>query len=228
MKSIFVNFVLAQFSISHALNGRVTVKMVSNRPLNPQANWGLREKKPLVTVLDLVSVLGRFNKRSDFYEGEGYSRPSKGFLTQKSFYETISSKKFTKWPEDEDGNLLGATGLTKQEIDIFRKNFENSVSQSGADAVFTTFAKGATNGFAYPAQVDEEMKKWLQEDGSFSLTQFEKALNSGRLSVLLGWFLYIGLQFGGIYVVFFVPIMSHFYPDIDYYPIQTFLHTSEW
>lgn len=72
------------------------------------------------------------------------------------------------------------------------------------------------------------MLKWLSEDGVFDLAQFQWSLFWGRFYVALGWFLYIGLQFGGVYVVFFAPIMSQFFPDIDFYPVQTFLHTSEW
>jgi hypothetical protein len=94
--------------------------------------------------------------------------------------------------------------------------------------VFTSFAKGAENGNAYPKQVDEEMAKWLSAEGVFDLQRFELSLLLGKLYVAIGWFLYVGLQFGGVYVVFFVPIMSQFFPDVDFYPIQTYLHTSEW
>lgn len=44
----------------------------------------------------------------------------------------------------------------------------------------------------------------------------------------LGWFLYIGLQFGGVYIVFFVPFMKQFFPDYDFYFVQTYLHTETW
>ncbi len=73
------------------------------------------------------------------------------------------------------------------------------------------------------------MSKWLTStDRTFDLGAFELSLLAGRFYVALGWFLYIGLQFGGVYVVFFAPIMSQFFPDVDFYPVQTFLHTSEW
>ena len=92
-----------------------------------------------------------------------------------------------------------------------------------------SYIQGAENGLAYPAQVDEEMAKWLSpETGAFDLSKLESSLLLGKLNVFIGWFLYIGLQFGGVYVVFFVPIMSQFFPDVDFYPIQTALHTSTW
>lgn len=113
-------------------------------------------------------------------------------------------------------------------INAFEFSYALGLIQAGADAVFTSFAKGAENGNAYPLQVDEEMTKWLSPERVFDLTNFELTLLFGRLYVFIGWFLYIGLQFGGVYVVFFAPIMSQFFPDVDFYPVQTYLHTSEW
>ena len=91
------------------------------------------------------------------------------------------------------------------------------VSVRGCEAVFTSFAKGATNGVAYPRQVDEEMARWLTPDTGFNVNKLEESLIAGKLWVFIGWFLYIGLQFGGVYIVFFVPFMKQFFPDFDFY-----------
>jgi len=224
----------------------VSLSTALNKPLRPQPSWNLVKKRDKdVTVTDVVAVLGRFNERSDFYKGEGYSRKVDGILTSEVFYNRIKSKPFKEknWPVDIKGQLVGTDGMDKDEIKELTQQLKakDAVSEAASNAVFTTFAKGATNGLAYPAQVDEEMAKWLLTDIDpknktegknrvFDLSKFEGQLAWGRAAVFLGWFLYIGLQFGGIYVVFFVPIMQNVfgYTDVDFYPIQTALHTSEW
>lgn len=203
---------------------RCNVVMSENRPLNPQPSWGLRIKKPVITVLDVVSILGRFNTRQDFYKGVGYTRPEDGnFLTNERFFNAIQNRPFSNWPKDQDGRLVGTDGMTEQQIAEEQLRLKSSASQLGAEAVFTLFAKGATNGMAYPAQVDEEMAKWLSEDGTFDLETFEKTLAQAKFSVALGWVLYIGFQFGGVYVIFFYPLMRYYFPDVDFFPVQTFL-----
>lgn len=204
-----------------------------NRPLNPQATWELVKKRvSTATILDVVSVIGRFQRREEFYEGDGtiYTRPPDDkLLNNKLFLERIQQLEFKRWPVDEEGDLVGAGNLTEQEIEEKLKDMQNIVSKAGAEAIFTALAKGATNGLTYPIQVDEELSKWLDlEKGILSIKELEKSLLFGRISVAIGWFLYVGLQFGGIYVVFFAPIMTYFFPDVDFYPVQTFLHTSEW
>ena len=223
------------------------LKMIADRPLKPQPTWGVKDKKPDTYILDVVSVLGRFKDRTDFYSGSEFERPEEGLLTKERFYNKLKDRRFEDWPLDEDGNLVGTSGLSESEIENLRERLQSALSENGIEAVFTSFAKGAGNGVVYPGQVDFEMGKWLSSNRIFSLEKFENTLFWGRVNVFIGWFLYIGLQFGGIYVVFFVPIMSHFFPgklllylkyriiimflifiDVDYYPVQTFLHTSEW
>ena len=193
---------------------------------------------------DLVNVVSRFNKREDFYDGQGYRRPADGLLSSESFYRAISQRKFEErnWPVDvATGERLGIEGLNAAEIHALQRGLASSPpSQEACDIVFTSLAKGATNGQAYPAQADEEMAKWLyggeqqqqQTPGGrqLDLVRLETQLAWGRFNVALGWFLYIGLQFGGVYVVFFVPIMQNVfgYTDVDFYPIQTYLHTETW
>lgn len=204
--------------------------MTSNRNVQ-KPTWGFLSNRntPSPTVLDVVSVLGRFQKREDFYEGIGYRRPVDGLLTNITFYDNISKRKFNQWPTDSNGILIGSQGMDEKEIAETKKVLTSgSVSVRGCEAVFTSFAKGATNGVAYPKQVDEEMARWLSPERVFNLNKFEESLILGKLWVFVGWFLYIGLQFGGVYIVFFVPIAQHFFPDVDFYPVQTALHTSEW
>ena len=213
----------------------------NNRPLSPQPRWGLVNKPDnKVTIEEVIAILGRFKFREDFYIGEGYSRKSckNGLLTSELFYNSINQLKFNtnNWPKTKDGILYGTEGLDSKEIKKMENRLKNigTISNDATDAVFTSFSKGATNGICFPKQVDEEMEKWLTsyDDGSriFDLNAFERSLLNGRFQVFLGWFLYIGLQFGGVYVVFFVPIMQNIfgYTDIDFYPIQTFLHTETW
>ena len=218
-----------------------------NRLISPQHKWGLiKPQESKVEVEDVVAVLGRYSNRQDFYIGEGYSRKSTGdnILDQGIFYNAIKDKKFNKkdWPLTPTGELCGTEGLSIDEIKSMEKRLSSSsVTVDACDAIFTSFAKGATNGLAFPAQVDEEMNKWLTTSDStsavskksskiFNLQAFESSLWNGRFQVFLGWFLYIGLQFGGVYVVFFVPIMQNIFhvTDVDFYPIQTYLHTETW
>lgn len=229
-------FIFFLMLIVNTING-----FKNNRPLNPQPRWGLVNKPDKkVTVEEVIAILGRFKQRTDFYIGEGYSRKSckNGLLTSELFYESINKLKFNtkNWPRNKNNELFGTEGLNKKEIKEMENRLKNigTISSEATDAIFTTLAKGATNGLSYPQQVDEEMQKWLynNDDGSriFDLNAFERSLLNGRFQVFLGWFLYIGLQFGGVYVVFFVPIMQNIlgYTDIDFYPIQTLLHTETW
>ena len=85
--------------------------------------------------------------------------------------------------------------------------------------------KGAGNGVVYPQQVDEELKKWYNDE-QFDIQKFELSLLLGKINVAIGWFLFLGLQFVGLYVIFIVPILQQFYPDIDYYFIRTYLHVN--
>ena len=198
-------------SMGHSLS--ISPRQVTlDRPLIPQPSWRLIIKKDTVCVVDVLSIIGRFSRRQDFYLGENYERPADGLLTCSKFYEALKNRKFERWPKLENGGLIGADGLTEDELTRWKTKLESEPSRSGAEAVFTAFAKGAGNGVVYPVQVDEEMAKFLSTDGIFNLAKFEEALFWGRLNVLIGWFLYIGLQFGGIYVVFFAPIMSYFFP----------------
>ena len=192
-----------------------------SRPISPQPAWGLLNKRERVNLADLVNVVGRFRQRCDFYEGTGYRRPESGLLTSESFFETIGKLPFktANWPRDVDGKLLGTEGMEPAAIKATEKNFKASPpSQEACDIVFTALAKGATNGQAYPAQADEEMLKWLSPDRTLDLRQLERELLWGRFNVFLGWFLYIGLQFGGVYVVFFVPIMQVWFAALTLNP----------
>lgn len=206
------------------------ITMTSNRNIQ-KPTWGFLSNRntPNPTVLDVVSVLGRFQNREDFFKGIGYRRPEGGLLTNITFYDNISKRKFNKWPLDSNGVLVGTQGMDEKQISEMKKQLASQpVSVRGCEAVFTSFAKGATNGVAYPRQVDEEMSRWLTPERVFDLSKFEQSLIQGKLWVFLGWFLYIGLQFGGVYIVFFVPFAQQFFPDVDFYPVQTALHTSEW
>lgn len=205
------------------------------KPLAQEPTWRVLRQPPKTSVLDVVSVLGRFSKRTDFFLGEGYQRPNPAtgyeLLKAEGFYKTMQKRKFDIkcWPRDASGALVGTEGLSVAEVsELGRCLASAEVSRAGCDAVFTSFAKGALNGIAYAEQVDIEMRQWMSEDRVFSLPRFELSLLAGKIAVFVGWFLYIGLQFGGVYVVFFAPIASQFFPDVDFYPVQTFLHTSEW
>lgn len=223
--------VLATFSTIYSFApSRGQISMTADRKIQ-KPTWGLLSNRnsPSPTVLDVVSVLGRFKNREDFYEGIGYRRPKEGLLTNITFYDNISKRKFNTWPVDSKGVLVGTTGMDDKQIaDMKKKLAATPVSVRGCEAVFTSFAKGATNGVAYPKQVDEEMAKWLTPETGFNINKLEESLIAGKLWVFVGWFLYIGLQFGGVYIVFFVPFMKQFFPDFDFYFVQTALHTSEW
>jgi hypothetical protein len=221
---------LAIPSVESLAATRGQIVMTSNRNVQ-KPTWGFLSNRgtPSPTVLDVVSVLGRFQKREDFYKGIGYRRPAEGLLTNITFYDNISKRKFNQWPKDSNGVLVGSQGMDEKQIAEMKKALTSgSVSVRGCEAVFTSFAKGATNGVAYPKQVDEEMARWLSPERVFNLNKFEESLILGKLWVFVGWFLYIGLQFGGVYIVFFVPFAQQFFPDVDFYPVQTALHTSEW
>ena len=223
--------VLAALTLTESFaNSRGQIKMLVDRNVQ-KPTWGFFNNRntPSPTVLDVVSVLGRFQKREDFYKGVGYRRPEGGLLTNITFYDSISKRKFDKWPVDSTGTLIGCEGMDDKQISEMKKKLASQkVSVRGCEAVFTSFAKGATNGVAYPRQVDEEMARWLSEDRVFDINKFEGSLIQGKLWVFIGWFLYIGLQFGGVYIVFFVPFARQFFPDVDFFAIQTALHTNEW
>lgn len=204
------------------------------RDITPQPTYGLINnlKGKLAynnidktKVIDVVSVLGRFTSREEFYPGEGYIRPSTGLLTKQKFYEQMTLKQFNKWPRNELNELFGCENLSDVEINsIYNELKTLSVSRLGCDAIFASFSKGAENGVVYPQQVDEEMKKWLNDKNQFDIKQFELSLLLGKINVAIGWFLYIGLQYVGIYVIFIVPILQQFYPNFDYYFVRTYLH----
>lgn len=221
---------LAFSTVAHAFGQenpqQIQIPTLLSRPIVPQATWGLFSKQKEVKVIDVLSVLSRFSKREDFYIGKGYRRPEQGLLSREVFYENISKLKVKRVLKDKNGKPFGFPDQPEKDLLALLGN--TVPTQEAADAVFTSFAKGATNGVAYPKQVDEEMERWLSPDGTFDLSSFQSSLAFGKFYVALGWFLYIGLQFGGVYVVFFVPIMSQFFPEVDFYPVQTFLHTSEW
>jgi hypothetical protein len=179
-----------------------------------------------VYISDIVSVIGRFRSRKDFLTGDGYERPPDGLLTKQKFYDRLKNKDFiiSEWPKTENGELIGTGGLSEIEIEEMKKNVSKELSIAGCNAIFTSLAKGATNGVCYPIQADEEMHKWLDKSsGKIDIDKFELSLSYGKLSVVIGWFLYIGLQFVALYVIFFVPIMKTFFPDTDFYPVDTFL-----
>lgn len=223
----FVTFSIIE-SLSHT---KGQISMTSNRNIQ-KPTWGFLKNRgvPSPTILDLVSVLGRFEEREDFYTGVGYQRPKPGgLLTNITFYDNINQRKFTNWPVDEYGVLLGTEGMNENEIADMRKKISSEpASVRGCEAIFTSFAKGATNGVAYPRQVDEEMLKWRSPDRVIDVESLESSLMNGKFYVFIGWFLYIGLQFGGVYIVFFVPFMKQFFPDYDFYFVQTALHTETW
>lgn len=95
--------------------------------LGNQPTWGLFKKKEEVALVDIISIVGRFTKREDFYEGVGYPRTMGGdftLLTKESFFEKISKKKFVRWPLDTEGRLVGYDKFLGNE-----KEFEKLVQQ---------------------------------------------------------------------------------------------------
>lgn len=87
---------------------------------------GPLEEEAKTTVADVISVIGRYEKREDFYEGVGYRRPAKGLLTKESFYESIRTKKFKKWPLDKNGKRFGEDSMSKEEFDALYKEITTS------------------------------------------------------------------------------------------------------
>eukprot|EP00596_Hydrurales_sp_CCMP1899_P009137 CAMPEP_0119042484 /NCGR_PEP_ID=MMETSP1177-20130426/15424_1 /TAXON_ID=2985 /ORGANISM="Ochromonas sp, Strain CCMP1899" /LENGTH=169 /DNA_ID=CAMNT_0007009319 /DNA_START=171 /DNA_END=677 /DNA_ORIENTATION=+ len=169
--------------------------MTSNRNIQ-KPTWGFLKNRgvPSPTILDLVSVLGRFQEREDFYQGRGYARPKKdingggGLLTNITFYDNINERPFKTWPVDDDGVLLGSGGMNEIEIADMRKKFAaEPASVRGCEAIFTSFAKGAANGVAYPRQVDEEMAIWRSPEGIVDLESLEGSLIAGKFYVFIGW-----------------------------------------
>lgn len=175
--------------------------------LRQEPTWGLLRRTPRTTVVDVVSVLGRFSRRQDFLEGEGYQRPSSGLLNNESFYNRLQLKKFDPklWPLDENGELIGCEGLSQADREALKKSLSSTqVSREGCTAVFTSFAKGAANGVAYPRQVDEEMARWLTESPQgrvFRIKSFEQSLLLGKLNVAFAWMLFVGLNTAGVWII---------------------------
>lgn len=125
MSLVFV--ILSVLTLSTAYSTcRNAIIMNINRGISPQATWGLFKQKPRATVKDVVSVLGRFEKREDFYEGRGYARPEKGLLTKEMFYENISKKQFKRWPISPKGIKVGVENSSPEEI----KRLEKELSAS--------------------------------------------------------------------------------------------------
>ena len=202
-------------------SARLSIPSIPSTFLRQEPTYRILQQPPRTSLLDVVSVLGRFKQRSDFYEGSGYVRPDisqGGLLTKDLLYNRLQKRKFDAflWPiNPQSGALVGTEGLDKKEIEALTKQLlASEVSRAGSDAVFASFAKGALNGVAYPEQVDEEMRNWLsvKENSNetavsgkqlriFDVRRFEDSLLRGKMAVLLGWFLYIGLQFGDVYVV---------------------------
>lgn len=195
--------------------------------LRQQAKFGLREKQSPVTVLEIAGVLGRFRERLDFFEGVGYSRRSIGdrqLLTNARLFERLKDKAFLPdaWPIDKrTGALLGLDpsreGADKEEV--LQRLQNEALSPGACYAVFTSLAKGAGNGCAWPVQVDEELGKWLCEDEAdeskriFDVEAFESTLAMGKLQVAVGWFLFVGLQGFAIYHLFLRAAVKQFAPD---------------
>lgn len=179
----------------------------ASRFLATEPTWGLRERLPRTTLLDVVSVLGRFQRRQDFFEGEGYQRPSSGLLSDENFYARMKTKRFDPklWPVDETGELVGCSGMSKDEMEVLKKALTSTeVSREGCRAVFTSLAKGAANGVAYPLQVDEEMAKWLTVSGKgrvFDVRKFEQSLLVGKINVAFAWVLFVGLNTAGVWII---------------------------
>jgi len=192
-------------------------------PLREQSRFGLRQ--PIVepvTTLDVVSVLCRFKERYDFYEGEGYGRPSDGnLLTASRFAERIRDKPFRAdlWPLDsKTGLLVGVDeGVDHQQLIV--ELSKTPPSDEACKAIFTAFAKGATGGVAYPVQVDEELDKFVRIDEKspskriFDQNALEFQLALGKLQVAVGWFLFIGLQGFAIYHLFLRAFVKFVLPD---------------
>ena len=192
------------------------------QPLKQQSRFGLRQplKEPVTTV-DVVSVLCRFKERYDFYEGEGYGRPSDGnLLTASRFTERIRDKPFVAelWPIDAaTGRPVGVEEGVDQQA-LIAELSQKPPSEEACVAIFTAFAKGASGGIAYPVQVDEEMDKFLKvEDGRgrrvFYQNELENSLRMGLLQVAIGWFLYVGLQFFAIFHLFLRPAVYFLAPQ---------------
>lgn len=194
-------------------------------PLRQQSRFGLRDpiKEP-VTNLDVVSVLCRFRERYDFCEGEGYARPSDGaLLTAARFYERIKDKPFQVelWPVDAaTGVAAGIEGSGMSQAEIIAKLSQSPPSEEACKAVFTSFAKGASGGLAFPVQIDEEMAKFLKvvDDGAgrriFNQDAFENTLKAGKLQVAVGWFLFLGLQSFAVYHLFLRPAVKWLSPEL--------------
>lgn len=93
-----------------------------NRKIFPQPTWRVKNRTKDVRLLDVISVLSRFDKREDFYEGKGYSR-AKGLLDSDKFYQKIQSLPYKRWPLDTDGNPFGSAYFAN------KMEFENLVKE---------------------------------------------------------------------------------------------------
>lgn len=205
--------------------GNTLSGLSSSTPLKQQSRFGIKQRiENPVTVLDLVSVLCRFEQRYDFYSGDGYRRPDDGnLLTAARFYERIKDKPFLPevWPLNTDGRPIGIEPGMDQAL-ITTQLQKSPPTEEACTAIFTSFAKGASSGLAWPVQVDEEMAKWLTETVSsngkksrvFDQAQFEQSLLIGKLQVVVGWFLFVGLQGFAIYHLFLRPFVKAVLPDL--------------
>ena len=193
--------------------------------LREQPTFGLRVKTEPVTLLDVVGVLGRFKNREEFFEGVGYSRRSIGdgqLLTNARFFERIKNKPFMAdaWPIDKTTGRPVGLAEGEDQGQLLQHLQSAAVSPAACYAIFTSFAKGAGNGCAWPVQVDEELGRWLVEDETveesrriFDLEAFERTLAMGKLQVAIGWFLFLGLQGFAIYHLFLRVAVKQLAPD---------------
>lgn len=130
-----------QRSSVFSLNGSKEVEIRTK--LKQQATWNLvdRSKKD-ATVLDVLSVLCRFNQRQDFYAGEGYQRQAQ-LLTAERFYNIISSRKASPktWPKDDTGRPFGQSSMSTKEFqELQRTVAATPPSVEGALAIFVSIS----------------------------------------------------------------------------------------
>jgi hypothetical protein len=113
----FVAFLLR---FSYGLN----LPRILNQNLLCQPSWRIKERVKDVSVIEVLSVLSRFEKREDFYEGKGYIRPEKGLLTRENFYERIKGLKVRRIPKSVDG---GYFGIQDNELNAFKAHLQASI-----------------------------------------------------------------------------------------------------
>ena len=219
-------------------------------PLKQQCTWRLvHRSSPVATVEDVVGVICRFDEREEFMQGEGYHRPPDGnLLTAERMFERLQNLDFCgkRWPIDKEGELvgLGGRGLSDTEIKSEIERVSSlPASEAGSLAVFTSLAKGAANGCAFPQQIDEELAKFLymhkgdnadfggeemrKEKGRavrvLDTKELENVLLQGKVGVAFGWMTYVVLQAGAVYTLFLGPFLRLNFPDIYavLYPLDT-------